>query len=186
MEEEEEEVPGGGVLVEHLPKGGTSSALDPNHIPVAPLNTFTYYYTFLKIGRSRKRRESSSHSPTPLKACVFVSSRDAPTLAITTTDLKPNLLPAREYNSVFEALQAPLTSPAHTVSPCPGNPQRRGGGLLGVVTFAAASAAEAVSILNLGQGSSLRLSNQSFTFGFTGRLPKTLRISLSYFPLVQA
>ena len=46
MEEEEEEVPGGGVLVEHLPKGGTSSALDSNHIPVAPLNTFTYYYTF--------------------------------------------------------------------------------------------------------------------------------------------
>jgi hypothetical protein len=33
-------------------------------------------------------------------ACVFVSSRDAPTLAITTTDLKPSGYPLGRYASL--------------------------------------------------------------------------------------
>jgi len=60
-------------------------------------------------GSTMGRRRGLVHISCELfLACVFVSSRDAPTLAITTTDLKPSGYPFRpnsENSKLFEASQ---------------------------------------------------------------------------------
>ena len=70
-------------------------------------------------GSTMGRRRGLVHISCELfLACVFVSSRDAPTLAITTTDLKPSGYPTGEQVLKLMMFSFPLIRQRPCMHPC--------------------------------------------------------------------